>query len=508
MTYTLKLATLGTSEVTLTAAIPAAPVVTELNQPGSFSFAVDPVDPQAALIDPLEREVHVYRDGTRIFAGPIVSAAWPAESEMMRFDCEGLLAYMGMRNIDAGADRTNHLVNPQFESSPDLTGWTNVGGSASVTTSQRILGTKSAQLTAASALQDWYLYQDVAVTGTGVGSLYTLVGWFKINPTGYVGEPIGSRGLTLSRRIGSDIQQSGVEGGEIDGDTPRGSWQRAEVTVWVPPNSVETLQARLYKVGGTIWWDALSLTLMESLSSAESDTDFLMEQTTIAERIVALLQDPTYNKSDLDITYDTPSSGIERERHYQFAEHTNGLQALLEFTELDDGFDIEITPARVFKTHYPRRGTDRSATVTLKTPRHDDDTNVNCLLRRYSFDGHQAASGVAVLGQGDGPDREEGGAEDGAAFGGLTVELVVQPRATVAIDTLDEMATEELRKRINPRILELYVYDATLVATLEVGDTVDVDVAHGAIIATGDWRIVKLAESLAEECVTATLVPA
>jgi hypothetical protein len=503
VTYTIKLADLGSSETTLATAVPAGPVAKELNQPDAFSFLLDPLATEAAGAAswPIAKEIHVYRDATRIFAGPIMNAE--LSDGLLRFDCDGLLAYAGQRCIDSGADRENFLTNPEFEDSPDLTGWTAVNTTATVTTSQRVLGTKSAQLVQASSQQDSYLYQDIVVTGTGVGSLFTVAAWFQIDPAAWIGEAQGRRGLVLTRSA-AGIQQSAGDS-FIDGDTPRGSWQRAETSVWVPPNATETLQVRLYSPGGTIWWDAGSLTLMESLSSAEAPDDFLMEQTTIAQRIVEFIQDSTFGWDDLAITTSCAASGVDRERHYQFADHVNALQALVEFTELDNGFDIEITPARVFTTHYPMKGTDRSGAVTLKTPRPGDETGINCLLSRWRFDADQAASGIVVLGEGDGPDREEGSAVDPAAFGGRLVELVMTPRATTAIDTLDELATRSLVDHTNPIFMELTVTDTALVALLEVGDIVDVDVDFGAISVSGDWRIMNTAEDLDQETLHVTL---
>lgn len=503
MAYTIKLADLGGSETTLATAVPSAPVAKELNQPESFSFTIDPLEAEAASAAawPIAREIHVYRDATRIFAGPIINGE--LSDGLLRFECDGLLAYAGQRCIDTGADRENFLVNPQFEDSPDLTGWTAVNTTATVATSQRQLGTKSAQLVQAAAQEDAYIYQDITVTGTGVGSLFTLVGWFKIDPAAWLGEAQGRRGLVLARYVAGAEQTAGDS--YIDGDTPRGSWERAKTSVWVPPNATETLQVRLYSPGGTIWWDACSLTLMESLSSAEAVDDFLMDQTEIAQHIVEFIQDASFGWDDLAITTDCPVSGVDRERHYQFADHVPSLQALLEFTELDNGFDIEITPDRVFKTHYPLKGTDRSATVTLKTPRPGDEADVNCLLAGWRFDGDQAASGIVVLGEGDGPDREEGSAVDTTLFDGRLVELVITPRATVAIDTLDGLATRSLVDHTNPVFFELLVTDPTLVALLDVGDIVDVDVDFGAISGTGSWRVMNTAEDLDQATLLVTV---
>lgn len=475
---------LGTSEVELTAAEPGR-VEWVLNQPDSFSFTMDMQDPQAALCQPLAREWALKRDGTLVGAGPIIDRTIEPAGGTVTFAGEGLLAYFGQRNIDSGADRTNYLLNPEFEDSPDLDNWDAHGTTATVTTSQRILGTQSAQLVSASARQDNYLSQTIDdFEATGVGSLLTAVAWFKIDPAAWVGEALGDLGLVISRLDGSaNIITSGFY--EIDGDTPRGSWQRAEATVWVPPLNVEDIEVRLYSPGGTIWWDAASLTLMESLSSAEDVDDFLMDQATIVENIVLFLQNPANGKDDLGITTDCPTTGIERERHYQFAEHTPGLEAILEMTEMRDGLDVSVGADRVFRTHYRRKGTDRTATVTLTTS--------NCEVQAERFEGGRAASGVVVLGDGDGPDREEGGAVDDTLFDGRTIEKVVSPRATTAIDTLDEMAAEELARSADPRFLEVLVTHSPTATALEEGDIVTVDIDLGAIQASGDWRIVSRA---------------
>lgn len=481
MTYSLKVGVLGTSEVTLTGARPMSPRWAR-NDPGSMAFEIDPTDPQAPLCVPIEKEVSLFRDATRIWAGQIRDRTFNASNQgVVRFDCIGLLGYFAQRNIDTGADRENYLLNPQFEDSPDLDNWTAVNTTASVTTDQHILGSKSAELVQASASQDAYLEQTITVTGTGIGSLYTLFGRFRIDPATWIGEAVGSRGMTLSRDpTGAAIVESSVF--EIDGDTPRGSWQPAEAEIWVPPDAAETLRVRLYSPGGTIWWDALNLVLMESLSSVESAGDYNRDQAKIAEDIVLFLQDPAFGKDDVGITTDCPDSGVDRERHYQFADHVNGLAALTEFAEMENGGEISVTPDRVFHFDYPYMGTDRTGSVTLTN-------NSNCVVVEERFQGTSAASDVVVPGEGDGPAREEGGASDPVLFDGRIVQRMWPPRASTAPDTLDETAALKLREFSNPQILALRVTDASLVALLDEGDRVNVTLSYGVIQANGVYRI-------------------
>ena len=463
----------------------------ELNGPGSASVQMHVEDTDAQQVDALADEIQVWRNGVPIFWGPVVRAE--ANANTVTFQCSGLLYYFD-RRFFGRADRTNLLSNPEFES--DGSGWSATLATASYVTSRRVLGTKSAKLVYASAGADAFLSQSFNETGSGVGTLLTLAGWFFVDDAGFLGGALDNRGLFVEMKNGSTVEQ--YDFAVIDSETPRNVWQRAETTVWVPPNVTRTINVRLYAPGGTIYWDALSVTRMESLSFYATD------QADICRQIVDYAQDNhafTHNKSDLLIAATAtscPATGVTRDYHQQFAEHANIGQALKAFADLDDGVDIsvEFTAAtRTFHTWYPQKGTDRGATpgsgVTTVTI---EDVDLAEGPFGWRFDGDQAASQVTYIGDGDGPDREEGGAEDLTAFGSTTYEYVAVAETGTAIDRLDSLATEALRALKNPESVTFTVQETAqnLLETVRVGDTIDVNITHGYIQAVGDYRIVAL----------------
>lgn len=452
-------------------------VTWELNGPGSCDFTLHNYDPDALDVDLIATEIQVWRDGSIIWWGvPVRAEASPGR---VRISCRGLLWYFQRRFIGR-ADRTNVLSNPEFEASPDLDDWTNVGtATATADTAQRILGTKALKLVSGTAQLDNYRQQTVTVTGTEIGTLYTLVGWYRVQDSGWLGEALGKRGMTISRVVGGNIQESSVF--EVDGASPRDVWQRGEVTIWVPPNATEDLNIRLYSPGGTIWWDALSLTAMESLFVGDP-----ADQTAIAEAIVEHLQDPAFDKSDLNIATSCPASGVNRYRVYQHADHHNGLRSLEEFPLLDDGFDFDIAitnTTRTFTTYYPRKG---------GTPTALDFDHTDLSDWTLRFDGEDACSSITVLGDGDGPDREEGAAIDTSVFGGVILEDVIQAPPGAAIDSLDERATEALRLRKVAQVLTVTVPAEGYVGVVAVGDKGTPTLAQGFSTVSGDWRLVRM----------------
>lgn len=465
--------------------------------PGAATFTLGINDENLSQCKPKQREVKVYRGPGCLLSGPITDKT--NNRGTVDFSAEGLGSYFGQRNIDRGAGRTNKLANPQFESG--LTSWTTVGATSSLDTGVKILGTQSAKLTAASAGNDWYLGQTVVIGAGGVGEYVTLAAWFYISETGWLGPAFDDRGLYLERVSGGVVKE--VDVAVIDNDTPRGAWQRAEVGVHIPAGATETIGARLYAPGttGGIRWDAVSLTLMESLSSYATDA------ATVLSRIVSFLQGTfagftDVNKSDLLITSSVTASGTVLDRHYQFADHTAGDTAMAEFARMGL-LDYWIDTDRVLRTASPRKGADRSASVTLVK-----DANVILGDGWLTYRGADAASQVVMLGEGDGPDREEGAANDNAAFGGVTYQRVTTPKGPPVIDALGLMSGEDLRVAKNPQVVSVLLTDETLKQSLLLGDTVAMALRDGGEVVDTNHRIIRKRWDPKTDACTLELVPA
>ncbi len=513
MAYSLKVTDPANSlNTTLTHAVPSS-YTDELNGPGSFSFTMGLYDTQAALCDPsLGREATLYNGTSGVWSGRIKSDDVDLRRKKVTFRCAGLLDYFSDRMIDRGAGRINLLSNPEFEvdavTTRPPTDWTEVGITSAVDNAQHVLGSKSVKLTQANAGVLSYLYQAVSVTpiDTISGDLLTIAGWVYIDSGSWVGPAIGGWGLIVRQTDGgSTIYDFRGDENALDSDTPQDSWQRYETTTWIPPGvGARTVEVWLMGPGGVVWWDALSMTRMESLSGPQAD------QADIAAAIVDFLQaHGAYSglpKSELNITPSVSSTGILRDFAFQFADHISGETALQQYAKLDDGFDYAVTPDRTFHVYYPRRGTDRSATVTLTTSVSADNARTaNCIVTRRTFDLAQGANDVVQLGSGDGPDREEGGATDGSAFGGVTVQRIMPPVGNPKIDTLTPAATRELAVAKTPVSYEVIVIDATLNGTLGLGDTVASNFNHGYVSETRDLRIIALSLDPVTNVLTLTL---
>lgn len=462
----------------------------ELNGAGACTVEMATVD-AATTLNPLEHEIQVWREGRCIFWGPVVRVT--ANEKTTQFQARGLLWYFDRRYFGE-ADRTNLLANADFELG-SLSSWTSSGPtSATAVSTHQISGTYSAKLVESPAGEDSYIYQNVVVTGEGVGTVLTLAAWFYLQDGGFLGGAFEDRGLFVEMEVGGSLYGK-AEFSKIDAETPRNSWQRHEVIIHVPPNVTVTVNARLYAPGGTIFWDAVQLVKMESLSL------YALDQASILQLWVNYAQDQyvySHDKSNLLIaaTPETcPETGVLRDEHQQFADHANIGSSLRAFTALDDGVDISVEQngsLRYFHTWFPSKGTDRGATPDSGVSTVTISNAMVTAPFAYRFDGEQASNMVTVLGDGDGPDREEGAATNPSLFGSTTFEAVVAAQPGTPINRLDAKAAEELRALSNPASLTVTVHEpsANLFGTVVEGDIVKVDLDHGFIQVDGDYRVI------------------
>jgi hypothetical protein len=241
---------------------------------------------------------------------------------------------------------------------------------------------------------------------------------------------------------------------------------------------------------------------MESLSFGYPPP--AVDVATIVAGIVDYAQDNlagfTHGKSDLNIGTAGVATGVTRQVAYQFAEHRNILDAILEFVR-QGIIDIDIVftaTTRTFTTYAPKKGSLYGTTLQL---------DVNVADFTYSQDLEQAASSVVLLGPGDGPDRPEGGAVDTSFVGGaFTAEIVEQAPDNTTVGQLDQRAEERLAVAARPDILEVTTLPGTaVIGVLKVGDTVPVLISAGWVDIDDTYRVARIEADLLKDQATLTL---
>lgn len=475
----------GTVVVADLANVNIGPITYTLNEPSNVRIGFPKDSSNAANVDLLDKELQVFRAGDTNprFWGPMVMASADAGSAEVSVDCVDPAWYLLRRQVSDA--RANLLSNPSFESG--LTGWTNSGASTdSAVTTQKILGAQSLQLVQAAAGVDTHEYQQVAVTGTAIGTYLTVAAWVYVQNTGYVGPAYESRGLFVQGSETGPVLRD-FRFVEIDDATPRDRWVRLETGIWIPPNKTWTIEVRLYAPGGTVWWDAVSLTAMESLSYYNTDLG------TILGGVVGFVSDGTHGWDNINIAVSNATTSVLKDRHFQYADHEEVSAILQEFEDLGVDWAFQFTPTvRTFTSYYPK-GTDRTATVTLSMRSPSNPTGTLSDYR-LTVDGAATTTRITVLGEGDGPDREEGYAADASGLGGLVLGEVINARPNAPIDALTTIASERLADSKNlVRVLELTGIpgNTTQIDTLVVGDKVTVSITDGWVVISGTWRIVR-----------------
>ena len=471
-------------------------VTFELNGAGGLDFTLPVNDPDCSLIQP-GREVQLYRGNQLLFWGPIVRQQ--IDLDVASYQCAGLLWYFERRFMGK-ADRTNLLVNGDFEASE--TGWTfEEGVTHAISFTTKVEGAKSLRLEGSSA--DHIEHAEQVYTHTTQyhpdGDAVVISAWVYVPSADYVGGAVRDIGLVgVHKRAGVVIGDPDVA--EIGDDFVMDQWVPLEVLITgVLLN--DTVEVQLYPPHGVAFYDLVTLTLMESLSFWPGQ-----DVATIVAGIVNYAQDNgafTHGKSDLNIGTAGAATGVVKDITYQFAEHRNIADAILEFVrEGTIDVDIAITPTtRTFTTYAPRKGNNRSdLSLALDTTVADFS---------WSWDGEAAATSVVVLGPGDGPDRPEGGATDPTAIGGLTLEWVEVAPDDVTVGGLDDRAADRLRVGVDPAIIEATTLPgAGIIGQLQTGDTVPVTISRGPLaISATTYRAVAISIAPYTDQATVTLNP-
>lgn len=352
---------------------------------------------------------------------------------------------------------------------------------------------------------DTFAYQEFTISGGARGATLTLTGFVKIPSQYLIGWGQRPNGLLLQRfptnyKTNNFWTQNGLpntwggrrayytdiietsssrmsEGHPLDG------WIRHEASITVPPGKTEIVHARLCAVQGKTYWDKITLT--QDTAFERFDTD----QALIVKGLVEHAQDTAFDKNNVNITTDTPTTGVKRDLVALHSEHANIWNLITEQTGFEQGLDLGMryTPTkRILTTHYPFRGRTRTS-LHLRLGR-------NIASYDWVFDGEAAASSTIVLGSGTGSDREEAVKIIPDAFAdGLILETVTALGPEIPVDRLQEIANELGAINKNPEILTITTYphdiekpERRFIGYLNVGDLVPVTIFDGPIYDSSD----------------------
>jgi len=464
------------------------------------------------------REVQVWRNGALIFGGPHVTRRANSVARLYTYNCQDPLYHL-MSRFMGEAKRHNFLPNGDFAT---FDSWaTSDGGfTASIDATRHNLGATSAKLVCTDTAEH-YLRTRFPMHATSIGLALFLTAWVFVEDLIALPASNVQRGLWIGAVGAGPGSALPYKWAALDNSTaPVGKWSRVQVAIEMPPNVTEGIECRLYGIDGTLYWDAASVTVMESLSfvTGNSHLGAGWDQTLIARETVRYLSGRMpigsgYSKSNLNIADAGAPSGIVKERTYQFFDHQqgygggNGSGALDEWPKSSDGFDFEIEVrknARIFRTHYPSIGKTWPRPFVYHYP---DEANAVtgetwCVVgwdNGETLEG--SATDVCEMGNSNADSgREEGGFHAPDALGGLTRELVEAAPSDAPIDLLDSLArsrgaqvsqpiktpTLTMREPRDPKTGEILL---TLIGVLKPGDIIPVDVIDGDVVLDGLWRV-------------------
>jgi len=175
---------------------------------------------------------------------------------------------------------------------------------------------------------------------------------------------------------------------------------------------------------------------------------------------------------DFGITQGTIQASVNRDRSYP--PKKNIRDAIIELSEVINGFDFEITPEKVFNVYYPRIGQVREDIVFTYPG--------NIRKIRFPVDGFQMANEVTALGAGSGNDVLNQTAVDTSSRAAYKLRQLSVNKPGVGTETeLLESADEALRLGKSFIYMPSIVVDGDIsprFGTYNIGDTVQVSVTE------------------------------
>lgn len=391
------------------------------------------------------------------------------------------------------------ILNTRDFESTTLTGdpWYDPDGVGTITTASDpgpIDGSKYLRLDGSGVE---YVYNDTNVTGGFVGLWPIVTGWFYIDSGLITDYPAFNIGLRVSRYAGHNhggnptyLRQSVVY--RLDDNSPTDEWVRAEVggsdELWVGRNAAETIRVELWAPDGRIYWDSVRLIIGDVFAGVKVDIG------EFAGQMIEHAQDPAYGKVDLGIDNGAATAGAKTSMRFPTEEHHNifndGIMALV---ALENGIDINIArhaDSREFVT-YSRVGSALGKGANLTA---EDFTPGGEWLVDWGFvgDAGQGSNSVIVMGDGDGPDREEGFSSAPSAMGGRVYEDIISAPNGTRIRELTKRAVRARKARQYPVTLDLQLKPGKT-NDITTGDRIHLDALDPMLVASNyrvvDWSL-------------------
>jgi hypothetical protein len=456
-----------------------------LSEMGRTAVRVPAASLVAGDLDLLDKEIQIFRNGDIIWWGPLIVDEVASNTAEKRIDVPDKAWYFQTRQISD--QRDNRFDNPNF--ALGTASWTNVGTSAhSASVLHSARGGTSLKLTQATPGEDTFDFQQQTFTAGEIGTWIIVRAWVYIDDATWGGPAFEARGLFVS----------GIEAGvvkdyryaEIDDATPRNALVPLTTRIWIPPLKTWTIEARPYAPAGESYWSAMQMVKMESLSHYATDLGAIIGSA------VQFVQNPAHGWDDLNIGVSNAVTGVVLDWHFQYADHTDLMEVLDAAEAMGLDWSIEVTETTATFTTYFPKGTDRSSgpgAVTLSMFDRDTNPTGNLSHAEMVRDGASTRTRSTVLGEGDGPEREEGFAVDTTLTGGRVLGEVFSAPPGTPIEALDRIAAQRVAAKRKPvRVMQVVGLpgDETLITTCVVGDTVAADITIGETTITGNWRIV------------------
>lgn len=210
---------------------------------------------------------------------------------------------------------------------------------------------------------------------------------------------------------------------------------------------------------------------------------------TDAGLIAWTLIDESQSQTDgnFGITQGTIETSVDRDRNYD--KYQNIYDLIVQLSEVENGFDFEITNAKEFNIYYPYRGDDLSENQILEWGK-----NIKSISFAYDFT--DPANEVIVLGAGQGDAMETSTRTDTTLRSDYKLRQKIVSYKNVEGQTFLDAKGDKV---LNQSKLVLREYNIVQVSesdpeytTLQMGDFVRVRISYGGLEIDDVVRIIKI----------------